>query len=57
MRRTLVSCRDLVVRSLHGGGGKECNVPRSIWVGLVSAVVLYGVGIAIGPPEHRDRWQ
>jgi len=26
------------------------------WVGLVSAVVLYCVGIAIGPPVHRDRW-
>jgi hypothetical protein len=30
--------------------------PVPSWVGLVSAVALYFVGLEFGAPEHRDRW-
>jgi len=38
----------------EAGGYGEC--PVSPWIGILVAVVLYGVGICVGPPEHRDRW-
>jgi hypothetical protein len=39
----------------EAGGYGSCG-PVPPWIGIIVAVVLYFVGVCVGPPEHRERW-